>query len=506
MSQAYRVERDSIQHKFADSRGKIQFFGGGFANGKTTAGVAKCIRIAIEYPGSNILVARATRPKLNDTVRKVLFKWLPAGYVKSFNKTENVLELNNGTVINFRHIIQQGKQEESTTSNLLSATYDFIFVDQIDDPEITYKDFLDLLGRLRGTALYRGDDPTMPRTGPRWMALTANPTRGWVYRKLILPLHLYAKRQIKHPDLIVDRKTGKPLIELFEGSTYTNSVNLAADYITTLESTYTGQMGDRYLKGEWAGYEGLVYPQYDEAYHVVSAQAIRDYVESLEEDGIAVEFVEGYDHGLAQQACYLLAFTDHRQNTIIVDGIYEKEKSPEWIANEIKRIRAFWGVNPRQMINADPAVFRRGPSSSKVVGKTVADMFSDCGVRMQRGDSSIQHGIAKVQQYLRVEETKLHPFTGAFGAPSLYISDALGFVMDEITDYYWERNKHDEHDEKPRDRRDHAMDTIKYMLSKKPKLAFIPEEGHELPPWLSWHEMSEEDKSGKKGHRYGRAN
>ncbi len=505
MADAYRVERGSIQHQFQDSRAKIQIFGGGFANGKTTGGVAKIIRIAREYPGANILVARATRPKLNDTVRKVVFQWLPPAWIKSFNKADNTLELVGGTTINFRHIVQQGKSEESSTSNLLSATYDAIFVDQIDDPEIGYKDFLDLMGRLRGAALYRGDDPTMPRTGPRWFLAALNPTRGWPYRKLVMPLHLWQKRGIRHPDLIVDGMTGKPLIELFEGDTYTNKHNLASDYITTLEATYTGQMRDRYLKGEWAGYEGLIYPSYDEAYHLVRSEAIKEYIEFLAEDGIAPEFVEGYDFGLAQPSCYLLGLTDHRQNTIIVDGFYKKEASIEWQAGEIKQKRAFWGVNSRLRINADPAIFKRAPGGSKVVGKTVAAMFEGENIYMQRGDSSINAGLSKVQQYLAIQESKLHPFREQFGAPSLYFSDELGFLIDEITDYYWERNKHEQHDDKPRDRNDHAMDAMKYMLSRRPMLAFVPEGDSFIPPWLLWHEQQEAESHVKrKAHRYGR--
>ena len=41
---------------------------------------------------------------------------------------------------------------------LLSATYDWIGLDQIDDPGITHKDFLDLLGRLRGDTPYRVEE------------------------------------------------------------------------------------------------------------------------------------------------------------------------------------------------------------------------------------------------------------------------------------------------------------------------------------------------------------
>ncbi len=510
MADTYRIERGSIQHKFAESRAKIQFFGGGFANGKTTALVVKALRVIQDYPGCNILIARATRPKLNDTVRKVFFKWCPRAWVKSFNKTDNtaIIQVDKDSAectVNFRYISQQGKAEESTTSNLLSATYDAIFVDQIEDPEITYKDFLDLLGRLRGVALYRGDDPTMPRSGPRWLILTSNPTRNWVYRKLIMPLHLWKKKKIRHPDLIVDGATGQPMIELFEGSTYTNAANLPADYISSLESAYTGQMKKRYVDGEWAGFEGLIYPMYDEAYHLVRREEVLAYIESLLEDGIQPTFIEGYDHGMAQPGCYILAVVDHRQNIIIVDGRYAAEKSPEWWAKEIKDVRAFFGVNPKQRINADPAIFRRSPGGAKVVGKTVAAMFEDEGIHMQRGDNSINAGLAKVQQYLAIQESKLHPFKGQFGAPCLYVIEELSFWTDEITDYYWDRNKHDQHDDKPRDKNDHAMDATKYMLSREPTLAFVPDEDSSIPAWMLWHEqVGQDDSANTKRARHGR--
>jgi hypothetical protein len=253
MARQYRLMKNSLHDKFLHSRAKIQFIGGGFGNGKTSAVINKTLIIAKDYPGANILVARSTYPKLNDTIRKALIEdWCPRDWVKRRpTKDDNTLILKNGTQINFRYVAQRGKMSEdgSTTSNLLSANYDLVVVDQIEDPEIGYKDFTDLMGRLRGNARYVGEDPSMPTTGPRWMMLTANPSMNWVYHKLIKPVYEYRKTGKVHEDLIINPLTNEPWIEVFEGSTYENKLNLDSDYIQGLEATYKGQQRERYLMG-----------------------------------------------------------------------------------------------------------------------------------------------------------------------------------------------------------------------------------------------------------------
>ena len=256
----FKLQRDSLQDRFLNSKAKVQLYGGGFANGKTSAACIKCIRIAKDYPGANILMARSTYPKLNDTLRKEFLKWLPTDWIESFPKSanaSNTCTLKNGTTINFRYIAQQGKLgNEATTSNLLSATYDAIIVDQMEDPEIVHKDFLDLLGRLRGMTPYDGSDTNMPVTGPRWFILTTNPTRNWVFRELVKPIHELKLGHIsdkllcetdENGKMIFENRLPKPIIEIFEGSTYENKDNLEADFIKTLESSYKGQMRSRFL-------------------------------------------------------------------------------------------------------------------------------------------------------------------------------------------------------------------------------------------------------------------
>jgi len=501
----YKLREGSIHERFDNSRAKIQFFGGGFANGKTAAVcVLKALKVAKDYPGANILMARSTYPKLNDTLRKEFLKWCPRDWIESFPMSAggtNTCTLKNGTTINFRYVAQQGKSEEATTSNLLSATYDLIVIDQIEDPEIVEKDFDDLLGRLRGMARYAGNDSTMPATGPRWLVVTSNPTRNWVYRKLIKPLHTYKRTGAKTKDLIVDVDTGEPLIDLFEGSTYENKENLEADFIKTLEATYRGQMRDRFLMGQWAAYEGLVYPGFDETQHLVSADRIRMYLSQLKREGYDIEWIEGYDYGLAQPACYLLSFVDPYGNVIVCDGFYEAELSVAAQEQMIKEIRTAWSMKPTQAVLADPSIFKRQAGDKYTVGKTIAQMFD---LQMQRGNNDKINGIVKVSSYLHIQEFHISPFTKTGPAPYLFFSEELEFIPTEFGDYYWKKDsKTGEPLDEPNDRRDHAMDTIKYLLSRRPKISGLSATiRKQMPKYLLWGDRDIPTREGRANRHF----
>lgn len=510
----YRIERGTAVERFHNSRAKIQMYGGGYGNGKTAALCIKALRLVKEYPGCNGLLARATYPKLNDTLRTEFFKWCPKKWIKSFSKSDNIVEFANGSRINFRYVAQQGKAtEESTTSNLLSATYDFIGIDQIEDPEITYKDFLDLLGRLRGNAPYDGpDDKTMPATGPRWFMITCNPTRNWVYHKLVRPLHDYKRVGLVSEDLLIDPRTKQPLMDLMEASTYENASNLGADFIATLEATYKGQMRDRFLLGKWAGYEGLVYPAFDLDLHVIKHEKILEYYKVLIMNGYDPTINEGYDYGMAKPACYIYSFTDPNGNVFLLDGFYQAEKSPEWQAAQINKIRETYNTEYHvtvsdyaQEIWADPQIFRRTPGKGgKVVGETIADMFRDHGIHMKRGNNNISNGIVKVRAMLEPVRVHRNPITGNFDAPHLYISTKLPWWITECSDYYWARDKQNESEDVPRDGKDHAMDATKYLLSAVPSPADLHLRKPRLSPdLLRWSERDAAAAVGRAAHRYG---
>jgi hypothetical protein len=364
------------------------------------------------------------------------------------------------------------------------------------------------MGRLRADTPYQGSDPTMPKDGPRWFMVAANPTGNWVYYKFIKPMHDYRKGIIS-PELIVDPDTGLPLISLFEGSTYDNAHNLKADYIKGLEATYRGQMRDRYLLGKWASYEGLVYPMVTEDTHFVDHDTAIAYLHKMRENRYFISWVEGYDHGLSSPTCYLLGFVDDEGNVIWIDGFHKAEMSIAASAERIRMLRMLHGVPDDHVIDADPAIFRRtGTSDTRIVGKTVAGMYhSEHGIQMRRGNNDIINGIAKVQGYLNLQQYHRNPFTGQVNAPFMYFSRRLEFVRKEIFGYHWQRQKSTgQIMDKPSDKNDHAMDVIKYATGSKPQVSeLVSRHSLLLPAAYMWHVVEGQSKQerDKRSSRHG---
>ncbi len=497
----YKLTIGSIQHKFQESRNKIQFFGGGFANGKTTALVIKALRLAHDYPGSNGLLGRSTYPKLNDTLRKVFFAWCPENWIKKRpTQDDNTCYLTNGTVINFRYISQRGKQnvDGSTTSNLLSATYDWIGIDQVEDPEIVHKDMLDLMGRLRGQTPYRPDGPndeTMPSTGPRWLMLTSNPSPGWVYKEMIQPVHIWKKTGRITDKLLMDKQTGLPIIDIIEGSTYTNASNLTPDFINSLEVAYKGQMGERFLQGKWAAFEGLVYGDFAEDRNVITREQALEHIEQCRRRHVKLIGIEGYDFGLTSPSCYLMGVVDDWGRVIILDGYHKRNFHYSEQPDEYRRIRNKYVhlVNYEDRVRADPSIFRQKVvDRHKNTGDTIAKLLKDMGMPCRPANNDITSGVAKVGSYIAGTPWVPHIVTKERPGPLLYVVDDLQFVLDEIGNYYWDKDTFGGEIDQPIDRNDHAMDTMKYMLSHLPDAANIEvPHAERRKPYEFWRE--EED-------------
>ena len=466
----FKLKEDTAQYKFFQCRNRVQGFVGGFGNGKTAILGVKSLDIALNYENARCLIGRATRPKLNDSTRKEILKWTPKDWIKKEpTDRDNTLYLQNGSALEFRHVRQEGKGKGEETSNLLSNTYDSIAIDQLDDPEFNHKDFMDLVGRLRGTARYRGDDPTMPRKGPQWLMFGANPTRNWLFRQLVNPYFIYMKTGIITSNLLYDADSKHCLIDIFSASSMENAHNTGEGFLQLMKASFKGSMYKRYVLGDWGSYEGLIYPEFSELTHVLDHSLLQSFIrDKLDSSDLGI--LESYDYGQTSPSCYLLAFYDREGNIFVVDGFYEPQTTIEKQAQKIKDIRAAWNVIPTDNILADPDIFRGKNSTKKIVGESVARMFSDLGINMARGNNNIQSGIAKVTSYLVVDKAHLNPVMGVYGSPRIFFSSTLEWLHNEMVDYYWNKNTQGQNVDKPRDVNDHAMDALKYMLTYRPKV------------------------------------
>ena len=177
--------------------------------------------------------------------------------------------------------------------------------------------------------------------------------------------------------MMMDKRLNKPIIQLFEGSTYENEDNLPADFIQTMEDSYVGQMRDRFLLGKWAAYEGLVYPNFKEEVHMLSREFMLTYLEAARKR-MDIKAIEGYDFGMASPSCYLFGFVDEYGRVMILDGFYKPEMSFEEQDSKIKSIRAKYTglVDIESPILADPDMFKRKVMPGyKSLGTTVAEKF-----------------------------------------------------------------------------------------------------------------------------------
>lgn len=259
-------------------------------------------------------------------------------------------------------------------------------------------------------------------------------------------------------------------------------------------------MRDRYLLGKWVAFEGVVYDEFDENMHVIPQQQMLDHIDSLRVEGQRLTLVESYDFGATAPSCYLIALVDSYGIVYIIDGFYKPAASGEdtgiaWQANQIDKLRKQYALQEihntsiEPEVYADPSIFRVN-NVNALRGVSIAQMFSDHGIYMRRGNNERMNGVIKVKQYLTVEELLLNPFTSAYGCPKLFVSDHLGWFRDEITTWRWARDRTDNAIDKMIDGNDHAMDALRYLVTDRPKPGFMLRKRRQpLTPKLRlWHE------------------
>jgi PBSX family phage terminase large subunit len=209
------------QSNFLESKAPRLLFSGAFGAGKTIVLCAKGLKLSLDYPGNFGLICRKTRATMPQTTIKTFLDLVcPKELIADYNKSEGLVTLNNKSQILFGGLDDPLK--------LGSLNLGWAGVDEAI--ETVEDDWKMLEGRLR---LINVPHQIFAATNP-------GPPSHYLYTMFFR-----------------DKKG-----EVYQASSFDNKA-LPADYKERLKE-FTGTYYQRYVLGQWAGLEGLVYSAFDD--------------------------------------------------------------------------------------------------------------------------------------------------------------------------------------------------------------------------------------------------
>ena len=393
---------------------QFSFFGG-IRAGKSFICQLVIFLLCIKYPNLNVLYIRKYYHELEDTVIKQfctdfgghgLFK-----YIGSSKEGKRLAKFSNGSQIRFRALDQDG-------TAVLSSEYDIIAMCQAE--EINEDVYLLALGRLSGKAIKKSI-----------MLLEGNPASGWV------------KRTFK--DVPKSQLEDKRMV-FVEVDTKENQANLPEGYVDYLKSVYPEFWIRRYLYGEWANLDEMVFSEFLEKEHIV--------------DPIDYKFLQNYkcsagmDYGWVNPTAIVWGVIDYDGVLIIFDEWGGRQKTVPEIVEAGKR----YG---KLMIVADYSIKR--PDRD---GRSLWNDLKRNGLFLKESNKQEMQNIALANQLLKTGRIK--------------ITRNCVELLQEIQNYKWKKIRlTDEKNmpEQPVDKDNHYIDALLYLIASLEELKSInPEE------------------------------
>lgn len=449
------------QDEFIFSTAQFATYGGGVGNGKSFAAIIKVYNYCMAYPGSYFLVGRRHATDLRDST---LIDWMQM--MRGFGKYNgpaanpaNAFIFPNGSQVIFRHL--------DDLNSLTNMNLSGFWIEQAE--EVPEDAFNYLVGRCR-----RRRSLTGYPIDYRPKIITFNPNgHDWIWR-------------------LFDQKRdgdGKPLEDpkdyhLITATTYENRANLPEDYLKGLESR-PADWKKRFVEGSFDTKAGRIFEEFVRELHIVPfAQQF--------------EIPEGWER---------FRSIDHGQNNPTSCHWYAVDFDGNiWVYKEYYKPSASVSVHTRNILDMSlvmgPGGLKPEPISYTVIdpsthGKTrekdgytysVADEYFDAGISTVRGQNSVEAGINRVKEYLKINPTRWHPFkkeldgTPLLGSPRIFIFEKCEKLIEELPEYQWQQIKYGamaNEKEAPVKKFDHAVDDLRYAIMSRP---ISPSEAQSIDP------------------------
>jgi len=194
-------------------------------SGKTTAGAAEAVALALENPGCDGMIVAPTWGVLWRTTLRKFLELLPREAIRRHVAGKRHYELHNGVLVHY------GSADRA--DSLEGATLAWAWGD-----EARYwpkQAWTVLLARVREAKAKR-----------RRLVLTTTPTLGWLHEQ-------FGGKIEGHGNVVAPT----------EGNWHN-----PPEYLPTLRASYPERLYRQYVDGEWVMLEGAVYEEFSEALHV----------------------------------------------------------------------------------------------------------------------------------------------------------------------------------------------------------------------------------------------
>ncbi|HYE85944.1 MAG TPA: hypothetical protein VEA16_06295 [Vicinamibacterales bacterium] len=418
---------------------------GGFGSGKTYAGCLKGLWLSDVFPRNRGLIFRTVAKELRATTMATFKKICPPSAYDApdagWNRMEGLTRLNNGS-----EILWLGLDNPELEDILKGLEINWFLGDQAEDAaeEIVDK----LMGRLG-----RWDQAEVPQwlideeaaagrewrwrhpvsgkpTPPTYPMLTCNPDTElhWLYRRFHPESPEHYERKMPELDLVAGKPTGRLVsyhdlgYRLFDMPSLENKFLPAQNRAHLLAQDEAFRF--RYVDGRWGLPEGALHVV-DKRCEIVleTTEQAEAFLTLLRETCTLHRFL---DHGDSAPTCCLWLAVDRNGNLIWFREYYMPNQLVSYHRREITQL----SLNERyDYSQADPSIFNK--TQQKHGGRfAIADDYEDVdpshgfnpddAIFWQKADNNELGTRNRINEYLKVDPERIHPFTKDRGAPRMF--------------------------------------------------------------------------------------
>ena len=281
--------------------------------------------------------------------------------------------------------------------------------------------------------------------GNAWLTMTPINGMSWVYDTLYIPgvEGTVANLAVIQVDIHENPHLEQSAIQRFLDS-------LDSDERKARESGRFIQMG------------GLVYKHFDPEQHVIP------YTPELLEEVKKYDLYTSMDHGYNAPSAWYWHGVSADGTVVTFAEHYKAETTVEEHAKFVLELEAALGIGEPLIRIADPATAQR----QGVTGTSIQTEYAINGVFLSPGNNDVQTGVAKVQQYLKINPKTEKPYW--------LIADNCVNLIKEMQRLRWATfaTKQGQFNNNPQEKihkkDDHACDSTRYFFSFMPDLTPEP--------------------------------